>query len=367
MVYKTTTYQPGQNIDDIKKKYQIKKVIKLASNENPSGPSPKAITAGNNIIKMINRYPDSKCKRLKGAINSYLSKSFIGLDNIMIGNGSNEILEFIARSYLNKESEVLFCKHSFLVYKIISNNMNAKIIESQPILEPGSDYLCIDLDNMKSRITSKTKVIFIANPSNPTGTALRMRDIDKFIGSISKKIIVVIDEAYYEYSLYQGLKSAISLLKKYPNVVITRSFSKIYALAGSRIGYGLASKKIVSDFNDYRQPFNTNYVAQEMATVSINDQVFVKKSLKDNLIGMEFLKSSFDNLGVSYLNSYTNFITIKLGSRTKTVFNKLLEKGIILRPLDNYGLPQYLRVTIGTKSENKLLITNLTKILRKGN
>ena len=367
MAIKTTTYQPGQNIDDIQKKYQIKRVIKLASNENPSGPSPKAINAGNKIIKTINRYPDSKSKKLKGTIKSYLSKSFIDLDNIMIGNGSNEILEFIARNYLNEKSEVLFCKHSFLVYKIISNNMNAKIIESKPILEPGLDYLCIDLDDMKTRITSKTKVIFIANPSNPTGTALKIRDIDRFIDSIPKRIIVVIDEAYYEYSLYQGLKSAINLLKKYPNVVITRSFSKIYALAGTRIGYGLATSQIVSDFNDYRQPFNINYIAQEMATASLNDQVFVEKSLKDNQSGMEFLKSSFDNLDISYLNSYTNFITIKLGSRTKKVFNQLLEKGIILRPLDNYGLSQYLRVTIGTKNENKQLIDNLTKILNKGN
>ena len=367
MVMKTTTYQPGQNIDDIQKKYQIKKVIKLASNENPSGPSPKAIKAGNKIINMINRYPDSKSKRLKEAINSYLSKSFIGLENIMIGNGSNEILEFIARRYLNEKSEVLFCRHSFLVYKIISGNMNAKIIESNPVTTPGLNYLSVDLDDMKSRITSKTKVIFIANPSNPTGTALKMRDIDKFISSIPKRIIVVVDEAYYEYSLYQGLKSAINLLKKYPNVVITRSFSKIYALAGSRIGYGLASKKIVSEFNDYRQPFNTNYVAQEMATVSLKDQAFVKKSLIDNQTGMDFLKSSFDKLGIFHLNSYTNFITIKLGSRTKKIFNELLKKGIILRPLDNYGLPQYLRVTIGSDRENKLLINNLTKILREGN
>lgn len=361
---KTTTYQPGQNIDDIKKKYNIKKVIKLASNENPSGPSTKAITAGIKIQKIINRYPDSHSLKLKSAIKKFLSKSFISLDNIVIGNGSNEILEFIARRFLNDKSEVLFCKHSFLVYKIISKNMNAKIIESKPIDDPGMNYLCIDLQNMKKSISNNTKVIFIANPSNPTGTILKIKAIDDFIKSISKKIIVVIDEAYYEYSLYRGYKSAINLIKKYPNVVITRSFSKIHALAGLRIGYGVTSKSIAKDFNNYRQPFNINYIAQEMATVSLTDKSFVNKSLKENHVGMTYLKSCFDDLGIPYLNSYTNFLTINLGKYTKKIYNALLSEGIILRPLDNYDLPDYLRITIGTEKENQLLIRKLKIILK---
>ena len=361
---KTTTYQPGQNIDDIRKKYNIKKVIKLASNENPSGPSIKAIKAGINIQKIINRYQDSHSLKLKNSINSFLSKPFINLNNIIIGNGSNEILEFIARRYLNDRSEVLFCKHSFLVYKIISKNMKAKIIESKPIKEPGLNYLCIDLKDMRKRVTNKTKVIFIANPSNPTGTILRIKEINDFIKSISKKIIVVIDEAYYEYSLFRGFKSAINLIKKYPNVVITRSFSKIHALAGLRVGYGITSNYIATEFNNYRQPFNINYIAQEMAAVSISDKSFVNKSLKENHEGMIYLKSCFDNLGISYLDSYTNFLTINLGKYTKKIYNALLGQGIILRPLDNYELPNYLRVTIGTEKENKQLINKLKKILK---
>jgi len=361
---KTTTYQPGKNIDDIRKKYNIKRVIKLASNENPSGPSIKAINAGVKIQKKINRYPDSHSVKLKHAINSFLSKPFIKLNNIIIGNGSNEILEFVARRFLNEKSEVLFCKHSFLVYKIISKNMNAKIIESKPVNEPGSNYLSIDLQDMSKRITSKTKVIFIANPSNPTGTILKVKEIDGFIKRISKKIIVVIDEAYYEYALFRGFKSAINLLKKYPNVVITRSFSKIHALAGLRIGYGIASDSIAKDFNNYRQPFNINYIAQEMATASLSDKSFVNKSLKENHEGMIYLKSCFDDLGIPYLDSYTNFLTINLGKYTKRIYNALLCQGIILRPLDNYELPNYLRITIGTEKENKLLISKLKKILK---
>ena len=364
MVIKTTTYQPGQNINDIQKKYKIENVIKLASNENPLGPSTKAVKAGLKIFKIINRYPDSKSINLKNVIKNFLSKSFITSDNIMVGNGSNEILEFIARRYLTRGSEALFCKHSFLVYKIISQNANAKIVESKPISTSGDEYLSIDLKDLRSRVTSKTKVIFIANPSNPTGTILKFAVLSKFIDSIPKRIIIVIDEAYYEYSEFQGFKSLINLLNKHPNLVITRSFSKIHALAGLRIGYGLASKKITNHFNDFRQPFNINYVAQEMAAASLEDKVYIEKSLRKNQIGMNYLKLNFDKLGVSYLNSYTNFVTINLGLSTKKVYKALLSKGVILRPLDNYGLPKYLRVTIGTDRENKFFINTLTSILR---
>mgnify|MGYP001223105399 CR=1 FL=1 len=363
MTIKTTTYEPGQNINDIQKKYQIKKVIKLASNENPSGPSKNALIAGAKIIQIINRYPDSKSQNLKKAINEYLSKSFISQNNIMIGNGSNEILEFVARRYLNETSEVLFCKHSFLVYKIISKNARAKIIESKPIMRSGQDYLSIDLDDMRSRVTDKTKVIFIANPSNPTGTVLKLSNLTKFIDSIPKRIIIVVDEAYYEYAVFRGLKSAINLLKKYPNIIITRSFSKIHALAGLRIGYGLASKKITHDFDVFRQPFNINYIAQEMAAVSLKDKAYINKSLKDNDKGMKYLKLNFDKLCIPYLDSYANFLTIKTGSKTSDIYNKLLAQGIILRPLNNYGLPRYLRVTIGSENENRYFINKLTKVL----
>ena len=363
MTIKTTTYEPGQNINDIKKKYQIKKVIKLASNENPFGPSKKALIAGKKIIQMINRYPDSKSRNLKTAINDYLSKPFLNENNIMVGNGSNEILEFVARRYLNETSEVLFCKHSFLVYKIISKNAKAKIIESEPIMNPGQDYLSIDLEDMRNRVTNKTKVIFIANPSNPTGTVLRLNKLAKFIDSIPKRIIIVVDEAYYEYSIFRGQKSAINLLKKYPNVIITRSFSKIHALAGLRIGYGLASIKIASEFNIFRQPFNINYIAQEMAAVSLKDKAYITKSLKENDKGMKYLKLNLDKLCLPYLDSYANFLTIKTGSKTSSIFNKLLSKGIILRPLNNYGLSRYLRVTIGSEKENRYFIDKLKRIL----
>ena len=367
MVNKTSssTYQPGRNINDIQKTYGIKKVIKLASNENPLGPSKKAVIAANTITKYLNRYPDSKSINLKKAIQEKISKKNITEDNIIIGNGSNEILELVARKYLSQNSEVLFCKHSFLVYKIISNTMSAKIIESKPISTKDNSFMCVDLDSMKSKITSKTRVIFIANPGNPTGVALPIKDIEVFIKKISKKIIVVIDEAYYEYSSYYGFKSGISLLGKYPNIIITRSFSKIYALAGIRVGYGLASKEIINKFNDIRQPFNVNYIAQRMAKESLSDDKYLKKSLDLNNIGMQFLKLEFDQLKISYLKSSTNFITFYLGNKTHQLYEMLLSEGVILRSLENYGLPSYLRVTVGTKDENIMFIKKLKKSLKR--
>ena len=360
----TSSYQPGRNINDIRKLYGLQKVIKLASNENPLGPSKKAISAANKIVQSINRYPDSKSIDLKSAILKNISKRNILASNIIIGNGSNEILELVARKYLNNKSEVLFCKHSFLVYKIISNTMKAKIIESKPIKEKGKDFMGIDLVSMKSKITNKTKVIFIANPGNPTGTIVPISEIEKFIKNISKKIIIVIDEAYYEYSSHYGFKSAVNLLGKYKNIVVTRSFSKIYALAGIRVGYGLASKDIISDFDKIRQPFNVNYIAQKMAVASLGDERYLEKSLRLNDAGMQFLKSELNKLGIIYLNTYTNFITIHLGSKTQEIYEILLSEGVILRPLENYGLPNYLRVTIGTKEENNMFIRKLKKSLK---
>ena len=359
----TSTYKPGESIDNIQKRFKLKNVIKLASNENPIGPSKKAILLANEITKDINRYPDSKSFELKKNLKAYLSKNNIKIDNIIIGNGSNEILELISRSYLDAKSEVLFSKHSFLVYKIISNNMKAKIIESKPISEKGHNYMGVDLNIMRSKVTAKTKVIFIANPNNPTGTILSYKDLELFVKSIPKRIIVVIDEAYCEYAIHRGYKSAINLIKNHANIIITRSFSKIFALAGARVGYGLASKDIVSKLNDKRQPFNVNNIAQSMAAASLKDTSFVKKSLIANDKGMNFLKKEFDKLEIQYLESYTNFITINLGNKANSIYNNLLSNGIILRPLDNYDMKNYLRVTVGTPKENTYFINRLKIII----
>ena len=361
----TNNYKPGLDIDYVKKKYKLKRVIKLASNENPIGPSKLALKILEAGQKNINRYPDGKCDALKSEIVKFTSKTHIKTKNIIIGNGSSEILELVAKAFLTKKSEALFSKHSFIVYKLVSNFMNAKIRESNLITKIGGKFMSSDLDDMKNKITSKTKVIFLPNPANPTGALLSHNAIDEFISKISKKIIVVIDEAYIEYACMRGHKSCINLLKKYDNVIITRSFSKIYALAGVRIGYGLASEHLISKINDKRQPFNVNQIAQLMAIKSLTDTKFVKDSLRDYEKCRIYLCKELDKLNLYYIDSYANFITIKFGSETKSIFNKLLQSGIILRPLDNYKLPNYLRLTIGTFEECKIFIASLKRILDK--
>ncbi len=363
----TSTYQPGQSIDSVMKKYGLRNVVKLASNENPYGPSPKSLAIAKKISNSVNRYPDSKCYGLKYNLVAYINKPHIKLNNIIIGNGSNEILELLARLYLNDKSEVLFSKHSFLVYKIISNAMHATIVETKPKMSQGFGFMGTDLSELNKKITKKTRMIFIANPSNPTGTILSVKDLDDFIKTVPKRILIVIDEAYFEYSEYMGMTNCIILLKKYSNVVITRSFSKVHALAGIRIGYGLGSDKIISKLDKIRQPFNVNYVAQAMAVESLKDKKYIKSSLISNNDGMLYLKKELDKLDIKYLDSYTNFLTIYLGKNANDVFEKLLENGVILRPLDNYNLKSYLRVTIGTRQENISFIKSLKKVMSKIN
>ena len=358
------TYKPGKSIESVKKQYKLSNVIKLASNENPFGPSSKAIIEVRKKLNQTNRYPESDPINLKQKIQLHLKNNRISTKNIIVGNGSNEILEFISRAYLSKNIEVIFSKHSFIVYKIISNCMNAKIIETKPIYDKNNQYLGTDLSEILRKITKKTKVIFIANPNNPTGTILDIKELDLFLSKVRKSIIVLIDEAYYEYASFYRKQSSIKLIQKYSNLIVTRTFSKIYALAGIRIGYGISSRKIIDELNFYRQPFNTNTFAQLLAVESLKDKKYVKQSLENNFKGMQYIKSEFDKLNIFYLKSYGNFITFKLGKNIKRIYNKLLSNGVILRPLDNYKLPNYLRLTIGKPSENKKFISVLKNILK---
>ena len=360
----TFTYKAGRNISSVEKEYNIKNVIKLASNENPIGPSPNAIRNANKKINELNRYPDSDSLTLKLQLVKKFKKKSLTIDNLIVGNGSNEILDFAARAYLSSDSEVIFAKHSFLVYRIVANIMNAKIIETSPIKLKSKQYLGTDLSAILEKINKKTRLIFIANPNNPTGTILDIEEIDSFMKNISKKIIVVLDEAYAEYAEYQKKYSGLSILEKYPNLIVTRTFSKIYALAGLRVGYGIGSKKIIKTLNYYRHPFNVNTFAQLLAAECLKDKKYISKSLKDNAAGMNYIKNEFDKLGIDYLGTYGNFLTFKLGSRAINIYNKLLANGIIVRPLDNYDLKDYLRITVGKDNENRRFISTLKKVLK---
>jgi histidinol-phosphate aminotransferase len=278
-------------------------------------------------------------------------------DNIILGNGSNEVLEFIVRATVDNKSEVIIPKHSFLVYDIISKLQKAKIITTKPDTNKSSDnYLGIDLESIIERITKKTKLIFIANPANPTGTYIKLSRIEKFLELVPKNISIIIDEAYYEYLNPNNNKSAISLIKKYKNLYVTRSFSKIYGLASLRVGYGVSSPNNISKLKMYKQPFNTNSFAQNAALLALKDYRFIRQSKKNNDIAMNKLIDLFNTLSIDYLGTYCNFITFKAGKESKLLFEYLIKKGVIVRPLTNYMLKDYLRVSLGTPQDNNIFI-----------
>ena len=355
---KIIKYTPGFNIHDVKKKYNIKNVIKLASNENPfiSDSVAKYIAKTKHDV---NLYPDSIPENLLKEISKNLGNK-IKPENLIIGNGSNEILEFISRASLDSSSEVIIPKHSFLVYEIICKLLKAKVIKSNSDKNKNSkNYLGIDVGDIINKITKKTKLIFIANPGNPTGTYLELSIIEKFLNSIPKRISVVVDEAYYEYLEPSIDRSAVSLLKKHDNLFITRSFSKIYGLASLRVGYGISSSNNIEKIKIYKQPFNTNMLAQKAAILALKDKKFIKKSKDNNTLAMQILTDVLKKLSINYLGTTCNFLTFEVGTKANKLFTYLLKQGIIVRPLINYKLPNYLRVSLGKPKDNYKFIKHL--------
>lgn len=348
-------YTPGFNIHDIQKKYKLKKVIKLASNENPfiSKDVMSFIKKSNH---KLNLYPDSNPDELHKLLANNVGYR-MNSNNIILGNGSNEVLEFIVRANVDYKSEVIIPRHSFLVYEIISKLQNAKIITTRPDNDKASEnYLGIDLELVREKITKKTRLIFIANPANPTGTYINLLEIDNFLQFVPKNIAVIIDEAYYEYLNPKVNKTAVSLIKKYKNLYVTRSFSKIYGLASLRIGYGISSKDNISKLKNYKQPFNSNLFAQKAALLALKDLRFTRESKENNDIARIKLTNLFNKLSIDYLGTYCNFITFRAGKQTKKLFEYLLKRGVIVRPLANYGLTDYLRVSLGTPHDNNIFI-----------
>jgi len=349
---KIIQYTPGFNINDVRKKYNVNRITKLSSNENPFI-SDKVARYITKYKHEINLYPESKPLNLAESVAQSLGRN-ISAKNIILGNGSNEILEFISRSMLDSSSEVIIPKHSFLVYEIISKLQKAKIITSKPDRNTNTDnYMGIDLESIKQKISKKTKLIFIANPANPTGTYIKISKIDEFIRSIPKNVSVVIDEAYYEYLNPSINPSAVTLIRKYNNLYVTRSFSKIFGLASLRIGYGVSNHKNIDKLMLYKQPFNTNLFAQKCAEIAMKDKKFIKISKTNNFSVISHITNLFDKLSISYLGTYCNFITFDVGPNSKKLFDYMLKNSIVLRPLDNYKLPNYLRVSIGTQNDMK--------------
>ena len=348
-----TPYKPGKPIEALQREYGVSNIIKLASNENPLGASPRALAAIRASEPDCYRYPDGNGHELKQALARHLQ---VNPDQLTLGNGSNEILELLARTFVTPDDEVLFSQHAFAVYPIVTRAVGASAV-----VAPAKDF-GHDLNAMAARISQRTRLIFIANPNNPTGTWLTRKEIESFLSKVPASAIVAVDEAYFEYVEEAEYGSALEFLSGCPNLVVTRTFSKIYGLAGLRAGYGISSPAIADLLNRARQPFNTNMLAQSAAIAALSDTDFVRNSRASNRAGYHWLTTELQRLGLFSIPGAGNFISFRVADAA-AVYEALLRRGVIIRPVEDYGMPGFLRVTVGSESENARFIEALSQIV----
>lgn len=351
-------YEPGKPIEELKRELGLKEIVKLASNENPLGPSPLAVRAIIEDLKNLNRYPDGNSYYLKEKLAKHLG---VKRENIFLGLGSNEALDIIARAYLRPGLNAVYSEKSFAVYPIVVQLAGAE----HKVVKMKNEYY-IDLEAHLKAIDDKTAVVFIANPNNPTGTAFSKDEFEEFLKEFPDDVLLVLDEAYYEYAVGAGFDIENGIEYIYDkNVVVTRTFSKIYGLAGLRLGYAVAREEIIADMNRIRQPFNVTRPAQVGAAAALEDKMFIKHSQVVNEEGKRYLYAEFEKLGLEYVPSYANFVLVKVGYPSREVFERLLKKGVIVRAMDGYGFPEHIRVTVGTMKENIFFINKLKEVLEE--
>jgi len=374
-------YQPGKPIEELEREYGVTDVIKLASNENPLGSSPGVHNILSAEYESFSRYPDGNGFTLKQML---AKKHGVSMDRITLGNGSSDPLEFVVRVFAQPGDEILFSEHAFAMYPIVTQAASATAVVA-PAKEWGHD-----LDAMAERISERTKVIFIANPNNPTGTWLKGEELEAFIARVPESVIVVVDEAYFEYArepalwLQEGLQKglqdgsqkgaveypdATQWLDRYPNLMVTRTFSKAYGLAGLRVGYSLSHPDLANLLNRIRPPFNVNSLALAAACASLEDSNHVAKAVALNALEMGHTTKAFEQMGLDYIPSVGNFVCVDVSSSEgrdgMAVYESLLREGIIVRPVANYGMPKFLRVTLGLPEENAKFINALRKVLKE--
>lgn len=354
-VQQLVPYKAGKPIEELERELGLTQIIKLASNENPFGAGKKALAAIEAALPELGLYPDGSGYHLKNAL---AAKYGLNAEQITLGNGSNEILELIARAFVTPELEVIFSQHAFAVYPIVTQAVGAT-----GVVVPALNY-GHDLDAMLKAVTAKTRVIFVANPNNPTGTLLSQASLEAFIGALPDTVICVLDEAYFEFVSCVETVNSIDWLKKFPNLIITRTFSKAYGLAGLRVGYGLSSPEIADILNRVRQPFNNNSLALVAATAALNDAEHLQLTVDNNTLGMAQLTEGFKTLGLEWIPSAGNFVSVDLKQSGMPIYDALLRKGVIVRPVGVYEMPNHLRISIGTPEENTVFLQALADVLK---
>lgn len=348
-------YQPGKPISELARELGLDEhaIIKLASNENPLGVSPLAQRAIREVLDGLARYPDGNGYELKQALAAHHG---VAQECIVLGNGSNDVLELAARAFLTPTASAVYSQHAFAVYPLAVQAIGARGIEV-----PARDF-GHDLDAMLRAVRADTQLVFIANPNNPTGTFAPANQLDSFLAALPPRVLVVLDEAYNEYLPADCRIDTVGWLARFSNLVITRTFSKVYGLAGLRVGYALADPGVADLMNRVRQPFNVNSVALAAAAAALEDADFVRRSHELNRAGMGQLTSGLAALGLEYIPSYGNFVTFRVAD-APGVFGKLLRSGVIVRPVASYGMPDWLRVTVGLESENERFLASLRQVL----
>lgn len=347
-------YQPGKPVEELERELGLRNIIKLASNENPLGASAKVVDKLQSVMSNLSRYPDGSAYLLKNRLSEFLS---IPSNQITIGNGSNDVLELLARVYLSPDNESIVSQHSFVVYPLVTLTIGATLT-----VIPALNFEQ-NLEATLDAISEKTRMVFIANPNNPTGTWVKRGDLIQFLDNVPEDVLVVLDEAYFEYVQEAEYPDGISLSSSYPNLVITRTFSKAYGLAALRIGYCVSHPDIADLMNRVRQPFNVNAMSLVAGLVALDDQEHVRKAVELNASGMKYLESACDRLGLGYIPSVANFLTIDFGRDALPIYDALLHEGVIVRPVGVYELPNHLRVTVGTAEENSRFVAALEKVL----
>lgn len=346
-------YEPGKPIDETARELGLdpSMIVKVASNENPLGPSPKAKEAMIKALDDSHIYPDGGGYRLRSAIAEMLE---VDRENVIIGNGSNEIIELLCHTFLNKDAELIAAEHAFVVYKLMATLFGAKYVE---VPDPGFVH---DLDAMADAITDKTRLVFIANPNNPTGTLVDQEAIDRFMARVPDHVVVAFDEAYFEF--LDTPPDTLKYAREGKNVCILRTCSKIHGLAALRVGYGIASKGVANLLQKARQPFNVNSVAQAGALAALSDSEHIEKTRAVNKQGLRFYEAAFAERGLEYVPSFANFILVKVGDGDR-VFKEMLQQGVIVRAMRGYKLPEWVRISIGTPEQNTRCLEVLDAVL----
>ncbi|RLC67708.1 MAG: histidinol-phosphate transaminase [Chloroflexi bacterium] len=351
-------YAPGKPIEEVQREYGLTDVIKLASNENPVGPSPKAVAAIEQALCDLNLYPDSQSYNLRRAIAQRLG---FDPEQIAVGNGADGLITQVCLAYLDEDSEAVVSRSSFPVYDRFVHTMRAKLVKT-----PMRDYR-LDLEAMAEAITGRTRLVFVCNPNNPTGTIVTADEVESFMRRVPDHVLVIFDEAYYEYVEAEDYPDSLQYLREgWDNVLTMRTLSKAYGLAGVRLGYAISTPEILAPMHQVKGVFEVNLLAQIAGVAALEDHAFVEKSVAINRLGLRFLYRELDRLGLNYVESHTNFVLVEIGPRAEAVQKRLLERGIIVRPCVNYDLPGFLRISVGTQAQNARLIKMLEEVLEPG-